>query len=398
LFASRFRSPGVMACLLALAAVLAFVAGSASTRAGTHSLTTDHLGQVTNDGVFFDVAATGGVDLVIDRIDVTLGEFVASSGDVEIYTRPGTHVGFDLSADGWTLVANYLDVAPAGNGIATVLGPLTTTVTVPAGQTQAFFILTTPNDALVVISGGGSLVIGTLAASDSFLSIYDGPSAFGPFDPATIGRTPPVTVHYSQSAQQAVGPHWEVRAKVGGGNVFSPFLPDYEPGEWSTKNVTVYLVCVPGDAPIVLLRRDQATTFRDGIHSYGTKPTDVCIDENGLAAEPIVDWGPIWVDTVAPICRITPSTQYVPRSTSGTAAFGLQITDATSGFAELDATLSQSGGADWLSFGFDGDLPPTVLYVTYDIGPSTAGRVTADLEVQDNAGNVSACRATVRAK
>jgi hypothetical protein len=193
----------------------------------------------------------------------------------------------------------------------------------------------------------------------------------------------------------SIRPHWEVRATIGGGNIYNAFLPDYEPGTWSTKNVGVYLFCIPGDAPIDLLRADRSVIFKDGTHTYSTKPTDICIDENGLAAEPIVEWGPIMVDTKAPTCKFTPGTIYVPRNATTPVVFAWNVSDATSGIWSLANDFSTFGGADYnqATFWAGGTFEANVI-----MGTSTAGRFEVTVTAIDNAGNSSACKAVVRAR
>jgi hypothetical protein len=193
------------------------------------------------------------------------------------------------------------------------------------------------------------------------------------------------------------GPQWQVRAKVGGGNIYNQFLPDYEPDTWSTKNVTVYLFCVPGDAPIALLRADRAVQFKDGEHTYSTKPTDECIDEDGLAAQPIVEWGPIKVDTKAPTCKVTPSTIYVPRNTTQTVVWSVEFSDDGSGYLGIGASVINSGGASNVYIGGN-DSPATTWSIEVTMGSSTAGKVTTYFAVYDRAFNVATCTAVAKAK
>jgi hypothetical protein len=195
------------------------------------------------------------------------------------------------------------------------------------------------------------------------------------------------------------GPEWTVAAKVGGGNVFNQFLPDYEPGTWSQKPVTVYLNCQSPAGPIDLLRRDVSTTFRDGEWSYSTKETDICRDANGNVAEAVEDWGPILVDTRAPVCKITPSTQYVARGASQQVTFGIELSDATSGIYNHAGGISLvAGGAIPTSWQWGPGDVPTSVTIDLTMGSSTAGRIEFTASVTDNAGHTSSCKAVVRAR
>jgi hypothetical protein len=197
-------------------------------------------------------------------------------------------------------------------------------------------------------------------------------------------------------------PEWVVTAKVGGGNVLNPFLPDYVHGTWSTKNVSVYLSCVPGDggAPLDLVRADRAVTFKDGIHTYSTKATDTCVDEAGLAAEPIVEWGPIMVDTKAPNCSVSPVNTYIARNTTGPVQFVLDARDATSGLDYAALSTAVAGGASFDDFVYIAEgLPEIYTFTTaVSMGGSTVGRITFNLTAYDIAGNSATCVAYARAK
>jgi hypothetical protein len=195
-------------------------------------------------------------------------------------------------------------------------------------------------------------------------------------------------------------PQWVVAAKIGGGNTLNPFLPDYTPGTWATKWVGVYLDCVPGTSPIAIERKDSSQVFRDGIHTYSTKPTDECVDEAGHAAEPIVDWGPIMVDTKAPACRPDPSTHRINRNSSAIVEFVVDVHDDTSGWALVSVVSpSEAGGADLISVAItDTTLDSVTVKAEASMGSSTAGRIDIRLRVIDNAGLVSECTLLIRAR
>jgi hypothetical protein len=387
----------VLVLLAALVAglVLALAAVSPG-RAGTNSLTTTFAFNNGNDGVAFDVQA-GAEDVHIDQIDVHLWTAFALH-DVEIWTRPGSHAGLTGSNAGWTLVGSYTDVPSAGDGVATVVGPLSSVVTVPAGQVQAFLILETANgNAQSYTNGDGT---GTVEAADAFLTIYEGAGLDGGFGGAvTANRIPNVTMHYTPESLFVAPPQWVLQAKIAGGNTLNPFLPDYTPGTWSTKPVGVYLDCVPGDSPIDLEYKDSSRIFGDGIHMWEHAAIDNCVDEAGNVAPLLAPYGPIMVDTKAPNCRVTPGTLYIPRTTTGTVTFALDLSDiGPSGVSALGIAGAASGGATLHSVTPGPGSPPTSLEVNATMPNSTAAKVVVNISVTDDAGNTKTCTATVKAK
>ena len=117
-------------------------------------------GAIGWNGLMFDVTATNALTVN------TVVSGVQAAGTFEIYGRSGTHVGFEGSSAGWTLLG-------AGVAPTTGAGQLTVPVAVaiPAGQSYAFYI-----------SGQGGArggyetgtAVGSVAASDANLSLLDG--------------------------------------------------------------------------------------------------------------------------------------------------------------------------------------------------------------------------------
>jgi hypothetical protein len=193
-------------------------------------------------------------------------------------------------------------------------------------------------------------------------------------------------------------PRWVVSAKVGGGNMLNPNLPDYVLGTWSRKFVTIYIDCVAGDAPLVIERADRAVTLKDGAHRFASKPTDECIDANGASAPPVLDFGWIAIDTKAPVCSVASSTVYVPRGQTAQAAILLNITDEMSGVSQAQLTANASGGAVLNGSFLAGSLPGMSANVDVTMPDSTTGRVDLVASFTDHAGNTGSCKLTVRAR
>jgi hypothetical protein len=133
-------------------------------------LTTSWLDNNGCDANFFDLEGTGGADCLITQLDIN----TTATGDVEVWWRPGTFVGFESSSAGWTQ-ATITFATGAGGGVPTPV-PLTTPFLVPAGQRVAVYVATsgpTGGSQLNYINGSGTAGI-TVQTSDTFLTVYEG--------------------------------------------------------------------------------------------------------------------------------------------------------------------------------------------------------------------------------
>ena len=98
--------------------------------------------------------------------------FATGTTGVEIWYRPGTHVGFANSSIGWTLLGTANNVVGAGVNIPTAI-PIPINITINAGATAAFYITrTTAGGPLVQYTNGTA--VGTVFASDANLQVKDG--------------------------------------------------------------------------------------------------------------------------------------------------------------------------------------------------------------------------------
>jgi len=92
----------------------------------------------------------------------------------EVWTRPGTHVGFEFSSSGWTKVAEH---SFSGGPFQTVEIPessFTQTVTIPAGSRQAFYLTFRSGERQLYNLGQGSL--NAVNVDNTDLRIYEGPA------------------------------------------------------------------------------------------------------------------------------------------------------------------------------------------------------------------------------
>src|SRR5687768_13829418 len=130
--------------------------GIAATFAGVASAQTLVSPNPVNNGsggVYFDITPTT-TPLDMTGFDVAFTGTVGTPVDLEIWTRPGTYVGFEGSSTGWTLSAT----ATAVRGGSLVLVPLVMSNDVAAGLGTTGFLLH------CITTGGGVRYGGTTAA------------------------------------------------------------------------------------------------------------------------------------------------------------------------------------------------------------------------------------------
>ena len=120
-------------------------------------------------GQMFDVSATNSI--TVTSFSVQFG--TTGAGAVRVWGRPGTHVGFETNQTGWTLLGTGSTTGGSLQPIA-----LTTTPSIPAGQTYAFHI--EGASALFYRTAVGS-VVGDTIASDANVAIRAGQGLQGAF-------------------------------------------------------------------------------------------------------------------------------------------------------------------------------------------------------------------------
>jgi PKD repeat protein len=152
-----------------------------------NSLQTTFAGGNGSNGNMFDIVA-------INEVTVTSfdGNLDAGNGDVHIYYKTGTYVGFETNQAAWTFVGTT-SVTSSGSGSATSI-PIPVNITIPAGQTYAFYIHAENGNDYTNGSGAGNIYV-----SDANIQILEG---CGKGNPLFTGDTysPRVfngIVHYS---------------------------------------------------------------------------------------------------------------------------------------------------------------------------------------------------------
>lgn len=170
-----------------LRGLVALAALSFTTAAAATSLTTTYAGGNGQNGIMFDVVAVNSI--VVDNFAINEDPGTAT---MAIYGRAGTHVGFENSVAGWTLLGT-VSVTSAANGVPTAI-PITLNVPVLAGQRYAFYITNTTGQDVAYTNGSA---VGAIAGEDANVQILQGTGKAYPFAADFTPRIPNVTLSYS---------------------------------------------------------------------------------------------------------------------------------------------------------------------------------------------------------
>lgn len=90
-------------------------------------------------GVFLDLTPTGQ-SLNLTAFATQFGNAAGGATSVEVWTRPGTYVGFTTSNAGWTLSQTVSGIS-AGTTVTSGDHVLTTPILLPAGGTTAIYLV-----------------------------------------------------------------------------------------------------------------------------------------------------------------------------------------------------------------------------------------------------------------
>lgn len=142
------------------------------------------------DGIMFDVTAL--VDVTITGFDCNMGETVTPY-NMEIYFKPGTHVGFTTNPAAWTLIGTANNVMGTGVDIPTAI-PIVLAVPLAQGTTGAFYITDTGGAANIDYTNG--VGVGSLYVTDGNVSIFEGTGKDYAFGADYAARVPNITMYY----------------------------------------------------------------------------------------------------------------------------------------------------------------------------------------------------------
>ncbi|MBK9192044.1 MAG: T9SS type A sorting domain-containing protein [Crocinitomicaceae bacterium] len=158
---------------------------------GSSGLNTTFAGGNNHRGNMFDITA-------INTVTITQFEgHPMSNTTVEVYYKTGTYVGSENTAGAWTLLGSAAVIAqPMGTPTPY---PVPVNVTIPAGQTYAFYV-TSSNTAVSQNYTDGTSV-GNVFASDANIQFKEGcgieyPFSGGPFTPRIWNGV----IHYAAPA------------------------------------------------------------------------------------------------------------------------------------------------------------------------------------------------------
>jgi immune inhibitor A len=155
------------------------------------SITTTFIGGNGHKGNMFDITAINTV--TIQGFDI----HPDGNTDIEIYYKSGSFVGFQNNPGAWTFAASFSGIVAQHYGSATPL-PHTLSITIPAGQTYAFYV-TSSNSAIDLICTNGTAV-GQVYASDENLQFKQGCGLGYPFTGYFSPRIWNGRIHYKTGA------------------------------------------------------------------------------------------------------------------------------------------------------------------------------------------------------
>ncbi|MEW6470629.1 MAG: T9SS type A sorting domain-containing protein, partial [Bacteroidota bacterium] len=204
----------------------------------TTNLQTIFTGGNGQDGNMFDVTALSTIQIV--SMDGNLDDAASSGagGNMLIYYKAGTHVGFETNQSAWTLAGTAF-VNPSGTGIPTPI-PIALNITISAGQTYAFYVTGDNSGCDVDYTNGTNF--GSPAAADANLQILEGIGKAYPFGTNYPSTGPPGSRIWNGRIHYCTGP-------VGIENVLSTGLSVYP----NPSSGTFTISGLPADSKIKVM-------------------------------------------------------------------------------------------------------------------------------------------------
>ncbi len=89
--------------VVSLVAVLVATAGQVQATSITTLFASDNIGQ-TGGNIYFDINVLNPAGITIEKLFTNTGD-PFTTGQINVYTRPGTYSGFETNVAGWTLVS-----------------------------------------------------------------------------------------------------------------------------------------------------------------------------------------------------------------------------------------------------------------------------------------------------
>ncbi len=141
-------------------------------------------------GNMFDVAALKTIE--VQAMEVNFD----GTATFEVWYKAGSYVGSETNQAAWTLAATATGVVSNGANVPTPL-PATLSITIPAGQTYAFYVTTTGSS----INYTNGTTVGAIAASNADLQIKEGIGNAYPFGSIFTPRVWNGTLIYERCGQ-----------------------------------------------------------------------------------------------------------------------------------------------------------------------------------------------------
>ena len=220
-------------------------------------------------GNMFDIVATNAV---------TILSFDASpmgNTTIEIYYKAGTWNGFANTPSAWTFVGS----APvtSGGGFSAVAVPVN--VTIPAGQTYAFYV--TSNTSAVSLNYSNGTAVGNVFSSDANITFLEGGGLEYPFTQNTGAVYQPRVwngrIHYAIANQPGATLTWgtgETTASIPAAPTatttytVAATVPGCPSTLADTVDVVVSIPVVAANAPAVVCAEDEVTLYGLGAETY----------------------------------------------------------------------------------------------------------------------------------
>jgi PEP-CTERM motif len=125
-------------------------------------------------GIFMDLTSIGGNDLLIRSFDTQLTGTIL--GNYQVWTRPGTYVGFTASSAGWTL-SETITGTGGGTTVTVPLSALANPISVTNGSTVAVYLHGVTTGAGIRYFGTGTTSISNY--NDANLALFTNISRTG---------------------------------------------------------------------------------------------------------------------------------------------------------------------------------------------------------------------------
>lgn len=219
-------------------------------------------------GNMFDIVATN---------TVTILSFDASpmgNTTIEIYYKVGTWNGFANTPSAWTFVGSA--PTPYTGGFAAV--PVDVNITIPAGQTYAFYV--TSNTSAVSLNYSNGTAVGNVYSSDANITFLEGGGLEYPFTQNTGAVYQPRVwngnIHYALANQPGTSLTWgtgETTASIPAAPTatttytVSATVPGCPPLV-DTLDVVVSLPVVTANTSMTVCAEDDVLLYGTGAESY----------------------------------------------------------------------------------------------------------------------------------